>query len=242
MGAPSERWQRRSCRRDAIGRRNHLHGGGSVRFEVMSAPPGIGARRTPVSASFKVSRPGRFGSPPGCRRPNLPPGTALTVCRSIIVPTIMPAVPVPVIVNKTCSGISRRPPEGTPPVPTDYSSAAARTSAKGATTVGRAGELALNSFVAELSIWPSSNETSVDALRFTVSGFSCVFWGTLTEVDTAGKGRTNVRSATDVWPAERSPNDRTTLPPAVAPTAVATSTVRIVRKKLGAGARQPHSG
>ena len=36
--------------------------------------------------------------------------------------------------------------------------------------------------------------------------------------------------------------DKTTPPPAVAPTAVATSTVRIVRKKLGAGARQPHSG
>ena len=35
-------------------------------------------------------------------------------------PTIVPAVPVPVIVNKTCSGINRRPPEGTPPVPTDY--------------------------------------------------------------------------------------------------------------------------
>jgi hypothetical protein len=40
--------------------------------------------------------------------------------RSIIVPTIVPAVPVPIIVNKTCSGINRRPPEGTPPVPTDY--------------------------------------------------------------------------------------------------------------------------
>ena len=64
----------------------------------------------------------------------------------------------------------------------------------------------------------------------------------LTEVDTTGIGRTNVRSATDVWPAECPTTDKTTPPPAVAPTAVATSTVRIVRKKLGAGARQPHSG
>jgi hypothetical protein len=36
------------------------------------------------------------------------------------VPAIVPAVPVPVIVNPTCSGVNRRPPEGTPPVPTDY--------------------------------------------------------------------------------------------------------------------------
>ena len=39
---------------------------------------------------------------------------------SIIVPAIVPAVPVPVIVNPTCSGVNRRPPEGAPPVPTDY--------------------------------------------------------------------------------------------------------------------------
>ena len=37
-----------------------------------------------------------------------------------MVPTIMPAVPVPVIVNPTCPGVNRRPPEGTPPDPTDY--------------------------------------------------------------------------------------------------------------------------
>ena len=35
-------------------------------------------------------------------------------------PAIVPAVPVPVIVNPTCSGVNRWPPEGTPPVPTDY--------------------------------------------------------------------------------------------------------------------------
>jgi hypothetical protein len=35
-------------------------------------------------------------------------------------PVIVPAMPVPVIVNPTCSGVNRRPPEGTPPVPTDY--------------------------------------------------------------------------------------------------------------------------
>ena len=33
---------------------------------------------------------------------------------------VVPAVPMPVIVNKTCSGINRRPPEWTPPDPTDY--------------------------------------------------------------------------------------------------------------------------
>ena len=37
-----------------------------------------------------------------------------------MVPAVMPAVPVPVIVNPTCPGVNRRPPEGTPPVPTDY--------------------------------------------------------------------------------------------------------------------------
>jgi hypothetical protein len=36
------------------------------------------------------------------------------------VPAIVPAVPVPVVVNPTCSGVNRRSPEGTPPVPTDY--------------------------------------------------------------------------------------------------------------------------
>ena len=35
------------------------------------------------------------------------------------------------------------------------------TSAEAATTARRAGELAFNSFVAEPSRWPSSNETSV---------------------------------------------------------------------------------
>jgi hypothetical protein len=38
---------------------------------------------------------------------------------SIVVPNIVPAVPVPVVVNPTRSGVSRRPPEGAPPVPTD---------------------------------------------------------------------------------------------------------------------------
>jgi len=33
---------------------------------------------------------------------------------------IVPAVPVPVIVNKASSGVSRWPPEGAPPDPTDY--------------------------------------------------------------------------------------------------------------------------
>jgi hypothetical protein len=37
-----------------------------------------------------------------------------------MVPAIMPAVPVPVIVYPTCPGVSGRPPERTPPVPTDY--------------------------------------------------------------------------------------------------------------------------
>jgi hypothetical protein len=50
-----------------------------------------------------------------CRRQIRAPVSA-----SIIVSAIVPAVPVPVIVNPTRSGVNRRPPEGTPPVPTDY--------------------------------------------------------------------------------------------------------------------------
>ena len=47
-----------------------------------------------------------------------------------------------------------------------------RASAEAAATARRAGELAPNSFVAEPSTWPSSNETSVDSLRFSGWGFS----------------------------------------------------------------------
>ena len=35
-------------------------------------------------------------------------------------PAIVAAVPAPVVVNKTCPGVNRRRPEGTPPDPTDY--------------------------------------------------------------------------------------------------------------------------
>jgi hypothetical protein len=51
---------------------------------------------------------------------------------------------------------------------------------------------------------------------------------------------TRAWAATEVCAAstsERSSNDKTTAAPAVAPTAVATMTVRAVRRKLGAGAR-----
>ena len=52
---------------------------------------------------------------PSCRQPaeNLP-------SRNRAAPVSIPAMPAPVIVNPTCSGVNRRPPEGTPPVPTDY--------------------------------------------------------------------------------------------------------------------------
>jgi len=55
---------------------------------------------------------------------------------------------------------------------------------------------------------------------------------------------TIARAATGVLsgPAGRSTNEKTTPAPAVAPIAVATSTTRAVRAKLGAGAKYPHSG
>jgi len=55
---------------------------------------------------------------------------------------------------------------------------------------------------------------------------------------------TMARAAIGVFCASagRSTSDRTTPAPAVAPIAVATSTTRAVRAKLGAGARWPHSG
>jgi hypothetical protein len=53
------------------------------------------------------------------RLPSLNPSV-----RSISVPmaAIVPAVPVPVVVNKTCSGVDRRAPEGATPDPADHTS------------------------------------------------------------------------------------------------------------------------
>lgn len=123
----------------------------------------------------------------------------------------------------------------------EVSSVAARASAVAAMPACRTGGLALNSFLADSSTWPSACEASGACLWSIVRAFSGAVCGALSCVDTAS-GRTNVRSASGVWPAERSTKDKTTPPPAVAPTAVATSTARTVRKKLGAGARQPHTG
>ena len=56
-------------------------------------------------------------------------------------------------------------------------SGAVPTSAEAATTARRAGELALNSFVAEPSSLASSNETSVDTFWFSGWGFSWAVCG-----------------------------------------------------------------
>ena len=51
-----------------------------------------------------------------------------------------------------------------------------------------------------------------------------------------------VRAATDAWPVGKSTSDKTTPPPAVAPMAVATKTICMLRLKLFAPATYPHSG
>jgi hypothetical protein len=74
-------------------------------------------RAVPLRATSPVAHGSRgffILRPQDRRRPNFAGWV-----KSIMVPTIVSAVPVPVIVNPTCSGVSRRPPEGAPPVPTD---------------------------------------------------------------------------------------------------------------------------